>query len=420
MSKNKGSIILNILATLLIVCMFGILANFLFTSSAGAEESTVSEQTTTEDTEEGDVNYDEQIETYSANSDRYKYPLSLENAIMTDMNVEASFYIDYDDPYILVKTCFSDENLEYFEDIVMELNEGNFTLFVCESEQLYNAVSNYFSINTGVSGASMALKCFYPSEMESMGMYSFETRENLNKFRNGAFSFFVDITNLNFNKPIYIFGGFTYETIGTGEEQYVGTLCKTSLVSINPYNDLVSSIESPKFEYENQYKSYAENVQKIMGIYHEEDSEITLKYIRGTETNDRYGYENVEEIRNVPSYMLQSANNVFENIKNQIGFEGISYFNVISKEYHFDEKEGALLERQKSIKTAQSFSYRYDSEKNYGVIEVVYVPFDYKDLAVRVSNNDPENNLSIDLYTVTVTEEGGYIGLEFNYEELAT
>lgn len=425
MSKNKSSIIFNILATLLIVCMFGILANFLFTSSAGAEESTAFEQTTTEDTEEGDVNYDEQIETYSANTDKYKYPLSLENAIMTDMSVEASFYIEYDDPYILVKTCFSDENLEYFEDIVMELNEGNFTLFVCESEQLYNAVSNYFSINTGVSGASMALKCFYPSEMESMGMYSFETRENLNKFRNGAFSFFVDITNLNFNKPIYIFGGFTYETIGTGEEQYVGTLCKTSLVSINPYNDLVSSIESPKFECENQYKSYAENVQKIMGIYHEEDSTITFKYLEKTEES-RFSYKTVNVLNNVPSYMLQNKEKVFESVKNIMGFESLTEFNVVLQEYYKESisgKELSSLYGERIIRQVDDeiqYTYTYDSERNTGVVEVVYADFQYSHFPVRINNNDADNPLCLYLYTSRTTETEEMRTLIFNFEDLKT
>lgn len=421
MTKKKSFIFKMTLLALLLACIVGFFVSLAPSTSDASADVTTSD-VKTEDTE--DVNYDDQIETYSANTEKFNYPLSLENSIMTDSRIETSFYTTGSSPYISVKVYLSDANLEYFEDIVMNLNQGNFALFACESETLFNSVSKYSTYNSGNWGAQTGLLHYYPSAMESMGLYSFQTRKNLNLFSDGCFSFAVSITNLNFNKPIYLFGGFTYELVGTGEEQYVGTLCKTPLVSINPYNDLLNSLKNPTISDKYTYQEYAKKVQKIMGIYHEEDATINIKYLKSAGENTRGQFSNVTEMVSIPSYMLQAKDKVVAEIQKSDKLTDLNNYNIVETCYYYEEDENdensSFFTGAQIIRQAIDYEYTYDSENNTGTIEIIYSDFYAKDLYVRVTNNDINNKLSIDVKAVRVKTNDGMITATFLYQDICT
>lgn len=66
-------------------------------------------------------------------------------------------------------------------------------------------------------------------------------------------------------------------------------------------------------------------------------------------------------------------------------------------------RDGYVYTTQKRIiLQARDFEYSYDAATEKGTLEVVYNDFQYKDLSLRVTNNDPANNLTLDYYTSDV------------------
>lgn len=234
--------------------------------------------------------------------------------------------------------------------------------------------------------------------------------------RNIGFTTSIDIDTSNSNKVVHYFFvvRFNYNS-----NDYCINL-KSNLISYNPYNDLLGALENPSSDFLGSYTINATETQKALGIYHEEDSTITLNYLKMNDFS-RYSSEKVSETFAVDSYMLQNSEKVVAKVQKLQGWTGASDFNAVCKEYCYDTYGTAFYQREKIIRQALRFDYSYDSATNTGTIDVVYSDYLYKDVALRVSNNDPENNLSLDVYTANVKENGdGTLTLTFDFNNVCT
>lgn len=239
---------------------------------------------------------------------------------------------------------------------------------------------------------------------------------NLNRY-DETFGFVsaINLDTTNSNKTLLYFWTYEYTT----DSSLSSLVNLTAIYEYNPYNDLVDSLVNPTID-ESNYQKYATETQKALGIYHEEDSAITLNYLKMNDFS-RYSSENVSETFAVDSYMLQNSERVIAQVQKLKGWTGASDFNAVCREYCYDTYGTAFYQREKIIRQALRFDYSYDSATNTGTIDVVYSDYLYKDVALRVSNNDPENNLSLDVYTTNVKENGnGTLTLTFDFNNVCT
>ena len=98
-------------------------------------------------------------------------------------------------------------------------------------------------------------------------------------------------------------------------------------------------------------------------------------------------------------------------------YDNLADFNLVYEEdYWQDGRKYTTQER--IILQAREFKYSYNPATEKGTLEVVYGDFQYKDLSLRITNNDPENNLTIDYYTSNVKVGGTSTTLTYNFADI--
>ncbi len=98
-------------------------------------------------------------------------------------------------------------------------------------------------------------------------------------------------------------------------------------------------------------------------------------------------------------------------------FSNIADFNAVytgdfwRDGYRYTTQERIILQ-------ARDFEYSYNPTTEKGTLEVKYNDFQYKDLSLRVTNNDPANNLTIDYYTAEAVAGATSTTLTFRFADI--
>lgn len=98
-------------------------------------------------------------------------------------------------------------------------------------------------------------------------------------------------------------------------------------------------------------------------------------------------------------------------------FSNIADFNAVyTGDFWRDGYKYTTQER--IILQARDFEYSYNPTTEKGTLEVKYNDFQYKDLSLRVTNNDPANNLTIDYYTAEAVAGATSTTLTFRFADI--
>ena len=324
------------------------------------------------------------------------------------VNIGVEWYSDM--TIIQTSILYSKETIDSLVNFdTSNTNRWEVCLFAFLDSSFYDVILPY------QNGTSTGDLVNYYTEVDKYGLVYKTSWENLNRYsETSGFMSVIPIDTSICNKDVYYF--WIINRVISGEIY----TSQSEMYTYNPYNDLLDALKNPPETFLSNYENCAISTQKALGIYHEEDSAITLNYLKMNDYS-RYSSEKVSETFAVESYMLQNSERVIAQVQKLQGWTGPSDFNAVCKEYCYDTYGTAFYQREKIIRQALRFDYSYDSATNTGTIDVVYSDYLYKDVALRVSNNDPENQLSLDVYTTNVKENGdGTLTLTFDFNNVCT
>lgn len=152
----------------------------------------------------------------------------------------------------------------------------------------------------------------------------------------------------------------------------------------------------------------------VLGWTATENSSITVEYINMTSFST---YETETEIVSVDNKYLANGDYVATQVFNTLGKTDISSFNATYKDYYISST-GEYLLAERIVRTANGYTYTYDGVANTGKITITYNDFDYKDVSLRVQNNDPENQLIMDVYTADAVVSNGIVSLTWEFDKV--
>lgn len=156
-------------------------------------------------------------------------------------------------------------------------------------------------------------------------------------------------------------------------------------------------------------------IQTILGIKPSTaEISVTLKYRELTDyatlTEKSYTFH-------LKSAYAQNKTLAISTLYSLTEYSNIADFNAIyTGDFWRDGYKYTTQER--IILQARDFNYTYDAATEKGRLEVIYNDFQYKDLSLRVTNNDPANNLTIDYYTSEVTAGATSTTLTYNFADI--
>lgn len=156
-------------------------------------------------------------------------------------------------------------------------------------------------------------------------------------------------------------------------------------------------------------------IQTILGIKPSgAEISVTLKYKELTDyatlTEKSYTFH-------LKSAYAQNKTLAVSTLYSLTDFSNIADFNAVytgdfwRDGYRYTTQERIILQ-------ARDFEYSYNPTTEKGTLEVKYNDFQYKDLSLRVTNNDPANNLTIDYYTADVVAGAMSTTLTFRFADI--
>ena len=156
-------------------------------------------------------------------------------------------------------------------------------------------------------------------------------------------------------------------------------------------------------------------IQTILGIKPSgAEISVTLKYKELTDyatlTEKRYTFH-------LKSAYAQNKTLAVSTLYSLTDFSNIADFNAVytgdfwRDGYRYTTQERIILQ-------ARDFEYSYNPTTEKGTLEVKYNDFQYKDLSLRVTNNDPANNLTIDYYTAEAVAGATSTTLTFRFADI--
>ena len=156
-------------------------------------------------------------------------------------------------------------------------------------------------------------------------------------------------------------------------------------------------------------------IQTILGIKPSAaEISVTLKYKKLTDyatlTEKSYTFH-------LKSAYAQNKTLAVTTLYSLTDFSNIADFNAVyTGDFWRDGYKYTTQER--IILQARDFEYSYNPTTEKGTLEVKYNDFQYKDLSLRVTNNDPANNLTIDYYTADVVAGATSTTLTFRFADI--
>ena len=156
-------------------------------------------------------------------------------------------------------------------------------------------------------------------------------------------------------------------------------------------------------------------IQTILGIKPSAaEISVTLKYKELTDyatlTEKSYTFQ-------LKSAYAQNKTLAVTTLYSLTDFSNIADFNAVyTGDFWRDGYKYTTQER--IILQARDFEYSYNPTTEKGTLEVKYNDFQYKDLSLRVTNNDPANNLTIDYYTSEAVAGATSTTLTFRFADI--
>ena len=223
---------------------------------------------------------------------------------------------------------------------------------------------------------------------------------------------------------------------------WTGFSCNVSLVENIPFEGgemfygtellFAPDLVRQKLEDENieLTKEERQRLQGYIGVpSYGEQIETTIYYKTLANKNDPTSVENRSQTIFLPAEYAQRKGEAMAqfNLKGQqdgTWGDGSSYFNV--NYYGAYVEDGVVYETGNRIVLQvdpnNPYVYEYDYETNTASITVNYFDYQYKEVALKVTNNDPEDaqNLTMYVYTNDVTVSGNTCTITWNYEKVST
>ena len=156
-------------------------------------------------------------------------------------------------------------------------------------------------------------------------------------------------------------------------------------------------------------------IQTILGIKPSgAEISVTLKYKELTDyatlTEKSYTFH-------LKSAYAQNKTLAVSTLYSLTDFSNIADFNAVYTGDFWRDGYKYTTE-QRIILQARDFEYSYNPTTEKGTLEVKYNDFQYKDLSLRVTNNDPANNLTIDYYTAEAVAGATSTTLTFRFADI--
>ena len=156
-------------------------------------------------------------------------------------------------------------------------------------------------------------------------------------------------------------------------------------------------------------------LQELLGVKPSgPEFSVTLKY------KELAGYADIRDGRytfNAKSVYAQNKELILSELYKISKYDNIADFNLVYTADYW--QDGYVYKTQERIiLQAQDFEYTYNEGSQTGTLEVIYNDFQYKDLSLRITNNDPLNNLTLDYYTADAVVGETTTTLTYNFADI--
>ena len=222
---------------------------------------------------------------------------------------------------------------------------------------------------------------------------------------NQTYYYYLTLVKVRSEKIRYI----THETSGKLE-------IMPEAYSTNYYENTIKNIAIETLEREAEMReSEREWLQDIAGVKPDtEEISVTLKYKAAAD------YADIEEQTytfSVKSTWAQNKTLILSALYDLTPYKNIAELNVV---YTADYWQDGYVYKtgERIILQARDFEYTYNEGSQTGTLEVIYNNFQYKDLSLRITNNDPLNNLTLDYYTADAVVGETTTTLTYNFAEI--
>ena len=222
---------------------------------------------------------------------------------------------------------------------------------------------------------------------------------------NQTYYYYLTLVKVRSEKIRYI----THETSGKLE-------IMPEAYSTNYYENTIKNIAIETLEREAEMReSEREWLQDIAGVKPDtEEISVTLKYKAAAD------YADIEEQTytfSVKSTWAQNKTLILSALYDLTPYKNIAELNVV---YTADYWQNGYVYKtqERIILQARDFEYTYNEGSQTGTLEVIYNDFQYKDLSLRIANNDPLNNLTLDYYTADAVVGETTTTLTYNFAEI--
>ena len=221
-----------------------------------------------------------------------------------------------------------------------------------------------------------------------------------------GYYYFATILKVTRTDAVYISGKENQESFGTSVEAFSSNYYKTSLKSLA---ETVLERDASMTDGERAW------MQDVAGVKPDTNEiTVTLHYKELTDyatlTEKSYAFS-------VKSVWAQNKTLVLSALYDLTEFSNIAKLNAVYTGDYW--RDGYKYTTQKRIiLQARDFEYSYNSATQTGALSVVYGDFQYKDLSLRVTNNDPANKLTIDYYTNEAVAGATSTTLTYNFADI--
>lgn len=222
---------------------------------------------------------------------------------------------------------------------------------------------------------------------------------------NQIYYFYLTLVKVRLEKIRYV----THETSGELE-------ITPEAYSTNYYENSIKNIAIETLEREAEMReSEREWLQDIAGVKPDtEEISVTLKYKAAAD------YADIEEQTytfSVKSTWAQNKTLILSALYDLTPYKNIAELNVVYTADYW--QDGYVYKTQERIiLQARDFEYTYNEGSQTGTLEVIYNDFQYKDLSLRITNNDPLNNLTLDYYTADAVVGETTTTLTYNFADI--
>lgn len=218
--------------------------------------------------------------------------------------------------------------------------------------------------------------------------------------------YFATILKVTRTDAVYVTGKQDQESFSTSIESFSRNYYQTSLKSLALE---VLERDASMTDGERAW------MQDVAGVKPDANEiTVTLKYKEladyATLTEKSYAFS-------VKSVWAQNKTLVLSALYDLTEFSNIAKLNAVYTGDYW--RDGYKYTTQKRIiLQAEDFEYSYNAVSQTGTLTVIYADFQYKDLSLRVTNNDPANNLTIDYYTADVVAGATSTTLTFRFADI--